>query len=344
MTNDARRQAALIPAGSVAKEEEMARLESNRKMGYYPTPSQTLSHILDWIRPASGGRCHLLDPCCGTGKALQHFITDSATTYGVELDLERVAEAQKRLHHAVQGSIFTARINPLGSMGLLYLNPPYDWEEGERLEMKFLKHAIKWLCTDGVLVFIIPGPVLHYEKYRTWIGRRFDEVVVLRVAEADYPAFKQVVLFGKKRKEILETGSVAPPQYLSIEDVTPNPYTVPPTGAPAVFQGVDTVTDEEILAYRPRLLREIESICKSSPEATRLSPVLPLRKGHLVSLLTAGILDGRVETADGPLIVKGFSDRVQSTHYEEDKEITRDTFSVGIRVIEPAKGVWYDIT
>jgi hypothetical protein len=74
-----------------------------------------------------------------------------------------------------------------------------------------------------------------------------------------------------------------------------------------------------------------------------LSPLLPLRKGHLTSLLTAGILDGVVDTVDGPMILKGFSDRSKSTYYEDDKEITHDTFSVGIRVIEPFKGVWYDI-
>jgi len=32
------------------------------------------------------------------------------------------------------------------------------------------------------------------------------------------------------------------------------------------------------------------------------------------------------------------SDRSKSTCYEDDKEITHDTFSVGIRVIEPHKG------
>src|SRR5208337_5182014 len=90
-------------------------------------------------------------------------------------------------------------------------------------------------------------------------------------------------------------------------------------------------------------VREIESITRQCDEATQLSPLLPLRKGHLTSLLTAGILDGVVDTVDGPMILKGFSDRAKSTYYEDDKEIIHDTFSVGIRVIEPRKGVWYDI-
>jgi len=46
----------------------MARLESNKKMGYYPTPKQTLRVIENWI--SAGYNTNFLDPCCGEGKAL----------------------------------------------------------------------------------------------------------------------------------------------------------------------------------------------------------------------------------------------------------------------------------
>ena len=74
-----------------------------------------------------------------------------------------------------------------------------------------------------------------------------------------------------------------------------------------------------------------------------MRPILPLRKGHLVSLITAGIIDGRIESADGPMILKGFHERKESKQIEQNVEIVRDTFNVGIRVLEPEKGVWYDI-
>lgn len=264
-------------------------------------------------------------------------------THGVELDAQRATAARENLRFAVQGSIFDARINPLGSIGLLYLNPPYDWDEGERVEMRFLKAAHRWLSTDGVLVFIVPEVVFLYEKHRNWIGQHFCDTRIVRATKADYPAFRQVVLFGKKRKERLETGTVVSPPYPHMEDAEVTPYAVPLTSGPSVFQGTDSVTDEEIACHWPNVVREIASICRKSDTTTQLSPLLPLRKGHLTSLLTAGILDGRVETADGPMILKGFSDRAKSTYCEDDKEITHDTFSVGIRVIEPHKGVWYDI-
>jgi hypothetical protein len=261
----------------------------------------------------------------------------------MELDAHRAVEAGEKLRFAAQGSIFDTRINPLGSMGLLYLNPPYDWDNGERLEMKFLKHAHKWLCTDGVLVFIVPELIFLYDKHRSWIGQYFSDIRVVRVARDDYPAFKQVVFFGKKRKERHEAGRMASPPYPYIDDLDPAEYMVPLTEGPKVFQGTDTVTDEEVIGHWANVIREIASICKQSSVTSQLSPLLPLRKGHLTSLLTAGILDGRVDTVDGPMILKGFSDRTKSTYYEDDKEITHDTFSVGIRVIEPFKGVWYDI-
>ncbi|OPY58979.1 MAG: hypothetical protein A4E57_04792 [Syntrophorhabdaceae bacterium PtaU1.Bin034] len=326
----------------------MARLESSAKMGYYPTPQHTLSRILDWIafqRPAGPKGNHMLDPCCGTGEALQAFRSKDpdVTTYGIELDAHRAVEAREKLRFAAQGSIFDARINPLGSMGLLYLNPPYDWDNGERLEMKFLKHAHKWLCADAVLIFIVPELIFLYEKHRNWIGQHFSDIAMMRVARDDYPAFKQVVLFGKKRKERHEAGRMASPPYPYIDDTDAAEYMVPPTGGPEIFQGTDTVTDEEVIGHWPNVIREIASICHRCDMQSQLSPLLPLRKGHLTSLLTAGILDGKVDTADGPMILKGFSDRAKSTYYEDDKEITHDTFSVGIRVIEPFKGVWYDI-
>ena len=194
-----------------------------------------------------------------------------------------------------------------------------------------------------MLVFLVPELIFSYEKHRNWIGQHFHDVRVVRVTKADYPAFKQVLLFGKKRSERRETGTIEQLTYPHIEDVEASTYVIPLTNGPGVFQGTDTITDEEVMNHWPSVVREIESITRQRDESTQLSPLLPLRKGHLTSLLTAGILDGNVDTVDGPMILKGFSDRAKSTYYEDDKEITHDTFSVGIRVIEPLKGVWYDI-
>jgi len=119
---------------------------------------------------------------------------------------------------------------------------------------------------------------------------------------------------------------------------------IPLTEGPGVFQSGKGVSPEEIEKYRPLFMREVRKLI-GSRDGFRLKPLLPLRKGHLVALLTAGILDGKVETSDGRFIlVKGFSDRITTTWTDEEsgKEITRNTYSVGVRVMEDG-GRWYDI-
>jgi hypothetical protein len=205
----------------------MARLESNKKMGYYPTPKETLRVIERWINAGYG--TNFLDPCCGEGKAISHVSNFRVTTWGVELDVERALKSSEFLNEIIQSSIFGAKITPK-SMGLLWLNPPYDHaENGERVEMQFLKHSIQWLCDDGILVFIVPEPVLQKEQYRDWIGQHFYDIAVVRITRNDYPRFKQVVMFGKKRsKRIAGTGeAISPPPYAHIEDVETRQYTVP---------------------------------------------------------------------------------------------------------------------
>lgn len=326
----------------------MARLASDAKMGYYPTPYETLRVISRFLNINYEGSVYLLDPCCGEGEALWEIANPfgwRATSYGVELDAKRVVGASGVLSHVVQCSTFDVRINPLGCMGLLWLNPPYGSEGGERYEMKFLKHSAKWLCKDGVVVYLVPEPLLEKEKDRQWIAQNFYDCQVFRFHREDYPRFKQVVLFGKKREGVTSDGlRIPPPPYSHIEDVTMCDicYTIPVTDGPEVFQGSDSVTDEEVLSNRSRLIEEVAKITGSIEGIGKIHPLLPLRKGHLVALLTAGFLDGRIETSDGAIWVKGFTDRVSSVRIEDDKEITRHTYSVGIRVIEQG-GSWYDI-
>lgn len=323
----------------------MARLASDAKMGYYPTPSQTLDQISRFLE-AGREETNLLDPCCGEGEALYSLVLSlgQVSTYGVEQDAERAVKASGLIDRVVQGSIFDVRINPLGSMGLLWLNPPYGSEGGERFEMRFLKHSVKWLCQDGILVFLVPESLFDREKDRQWITQNFYYCRIFRFHREGYPRFKQVVLIGKRRAVVGE-GEIPPPPYPHIEDEESSldsPYMVPRTDGPQVFQGTDSVTNEEVLSNRSRLILEVMKLMENEDGLRKIRPLLPLRKGHLVTLLTAGFLDGRVETSEEPIWIKGFSDRTSFTRTEDDKEITCNTYSVGIRVLEEG-GKWYDI-
>jgi len=333
----------------------MARLESNFKMGFYPTPERTLVEISRLICFKRGkDSINLLDPCCGDGFALSCIRPSGSIrcrTWGVELDIERADAASKVLDESVQGSIFDAHIDPADSFGLLWLNPPYDSGiEGEREEMRFFKHSLKWLCKGGVLVFIVPERILADERNRKRISEDFYDCRALRVHRDDYPAFKQAVLFGKKRSGRVDIeASFPPPPYTHIEDAADFGdfpiYEASPSRGPEVFRCKDTVTGEEIERNRPQAESRIKHILSEREMVGAFRPLFPLRKGHLVSLITAGLLNGKVHNPDGSFIlIKGYSERVQSTRTEDDREITTDTYQVGIRVLDPRAGRWYDIT
>ena len=91
----------------------MARLEARKKMGFYPTPEETLLMICRKLHLTKGAT--LLDPCCGDGSAL-FSATNGYTevcTYGVELDTERTSIACQRLTNVISGSIYDTLIRPL---------------------------------------------------------------------------------------------------------------------------------------------------------------------------------------------------------------------------------------
>ena len=80
----------------------MARLGSQAKAGFYPTPESVcgqLKQLLDIEKDA-----RLLDPCCGEGKTLAALAAGSdAFTYGIELDHQRATEARTRISHLLWG-------------------------------------------------------------------------------------------------------------------------------------------------------------------------------------------------------------------------------------------------
>jgi len=121
----------------------MARLASQAKAGFYPTPDSVCELIKSKLSFEKDARA--LDPCCGKGRSLSRLASPHTITYGVELDHQRATEAKTRLFKAVWGDALTeARISSQ-AFGLLYLNPPYDTAinaihtDDKRLEHQFLR-------------------------------------------------------------------------------------------------------------------------------------------------------------------------------------------------------------
>ena len=189
------------------------RLAAQAKGGFYPTPGRVVEMIATLVDTprlsycSRGKTLRILDPCCGAGEALSQLAECLGRpnglpieTFGVELHRDRAEEARGILDHSLASDLFrTSMAN--GSFGLLYLNPPYDWDAGDekRVEHRFLTHCTRYLAEDGLLVFIVPRSRLavsarylatHYQTLRCWAFPRpereaYDQVVLMGYRKAD---------------------------------------------------------------------------------------------------------------------------------------------------------------
>jgi len=333
----------------------MARLASQIKMGYYKTPPDTLRWLKEKVRVNSNAI--LLDPCCGEGEAIASMALmerdnhpwkyrageQLCPMYGIELDNSRERASDARGIKTLCGSIYDSVVRPAECFSLLWLNPPYEYEKGERMEYLFLQKAHNWLRSGGLLIYLVPEHILQNPKVVRFITRRYTDIRVYRFTRDEYPVFKQVALFGVKAEKESEGGTL-PTEYPYIEDTEGDyRYTIPSGKEPTVFE-LKGMTEEEIVLLRRDSIKDITNALQGTEDEIGrvLSPIFPLKKGHLVSLLMSGVLNGRL-TED--VIFKCFTRRDRTEHeIEEDgknKKITLDTYVSGIRVVE--RGRWYDV-
>src|ERR1039458_2979228 len=170
------------------------------RMGYFPLPLSEAQRIRKFLlspdRPSSA-----LDPWVGDGRAFE-AITNGADVfrYGIELDAYRAEQARQRIPNIVQGNTLEVQC-PVECLGLLYLNPPYDWTLGpadsRRTEQTFLTHTYRWLKSGGVLLFVIPGDRLA--ECGQILSTHFRDVRVYRLESPECVRYKQVVLIGARR-------------------------------------------------------------------------------------------------------------------------------------------------
>jgi len=124
-----------------------------------------------------------------------------ARRYGIEIDANRAEQATRLGIDTLPANTMDVRC-PAESLSLLYLNPPYDFETGQtnnqRLELVFLEHTYRWLKPGGVLLFVIPQPQLR--PCARILSEHFSDLSVFRLTEPASVQYKQVALFGVRRK------------------------------------------------------------------------------------------------------------------------------------------------
>ena len=304
------------------------RLAAQAKGGYYPTPDRIVDMIGGLMRQPYGyhnaakASIRALDPCCGPGEALGRLTgllrqgsTAAVETYGVELHKERAEEATERLDHVLPADAFQTSIAN-GAFGLLFLNPPYDWEQDDkkRVEHAFLTHCTRYLVDGGVLVFIVPRQRLavsarflstHYTRVRCWAfpdpeREVFDQVVLMAIRRSDpspdSSTEAQIREWAEGEPETLTHSqyTVFYPPVTAAGDILFTRRTVDPVAAAAEARRSGLWTNPQIT----------DALWPAREDRTR--PLMPLRRGHMAMLVAAGFLDNLQLEADGQhILVKG---------------------------------------
>lgn len=336
----------------------MARLASQMKMGYYRTPEVVVNQIKKILNIQPGAR--LLDTCCGEGDALSIIASGTeAVTYGMELDKERHDVASKVLDNALWGdSLYELRASRKG-FNLLWLNPPYDHEEGdddresERLEIRFLEKQWDLLADTGVLVYIVP--FCSVKKCSSFLNRRCSNLEILSFPLAEYGDFNQVALLCTKEKpskgEAEHNASIF--GGLDAMEFWEAPELLKTTEEAGYLYRYEVSASDDDIYFRSVRLNPDEAVQKidKSPlwdrvmqrifpalDGAKINPLMPLREGHLAMLLASGMMNGEVTGNNGTrLVVKGSVKKEVVCSYEEtedvEKHVETDRYAITVRAI-----------
>ena len=342
------------------------RLAAQAKGGYYPTPERVVDLIADLIHTPTGyyyrerESLRILDPCCGAGDALQRLVEGlsrpnalSMETFGIELHRDRAEEAEARLDHVLAADLFATSIAN-GAFGLLFLNPPYDYDsEDKRTEHAFLTQTTRYLAEDGLLVFIVPRQRLavsarylstHYGRIRCWAfpdpeREVFDQVALMGYRKADpvpdATAESMVLEWAVGEPEPLRSHAYTEftPSTTPVGDILFTTRTVDPVAAAAEARRSGLWASTEIT----------DTLWPASDNRTR--PLMPLRRGHMAMLVAAGFLNNLVLEADGRrILVKGrTSKEMVMVEDAPEKEVHREKLNTTVVALDLDDGQIEDI-
>ena len=342
------------------------RLAAQAKGGFYPTPSRVVDLIAEQIQPPARydqrnpKTLRILDPCCGAGEAAAQLAgcldgpnAIPIETHGVELHRDRAAEAESRLDRVLAADLFaTSMAN--GAFGLLYLNPPYDFDsEDRRTEHAFLTHCTRYLAEGGLLVFIVPKQRLavsarylstHYGRLRCWAFPEperdaFDQVVLMAYRKPDPvpDAYAEDRILRWAQGEPPTLPSRAYPEFRAPTapggDILFATRTVDPVAAAAEARRSGLWTNTEIT----------DTLWPARDNRTR--PLMPLRRGHMAMLVAAGFLDNLcLEADDRRILVKGrTSKEMQLVEDSPEREVHRERLRTTVVALDLDDGEITDI-
>ena len=342
------------------------RLAAQAKGGYYPTPDRVVDMIAGLIQAPYtygnvGKTLRVLDPCCGGGNAAARLADRLGThgavpveTYGVELHRDRACEAEKLLDRALAADLFATSIANR-AFGLLYLNPPYDFDSGEdrRVEHAFLTQCTRYLTDGGLLVFIVPRQRLAVSA--RYLSTHYRRMECRSFPDPEREVFDQVALFAYRKADpspdAYAEGLVREWAEGEPEPLRPGSHAEfraePTPGGDVLFatRSVDPVAAASE-ARRTGLWASTEITDSLWPaKDNRTRPLMPLRRGHLAMLVAAGFLDNLVLEADGRrILVKGRTGKeMKQVEDSPRREVHRERLRTTVVALDLEDGEITDI-
>ena len=322
----------------------MARLESEGKGGYYPTPPEEMELIVKGLKAYKGESITLLDPCAGEGDALQLMAKRleeaygcHTTTYGIELEKSRAKRAEQKLDHVLDCGYEETRMSH-ESFSAMYLNPPFAQLKGKRLEEIFLKDLTgDYLPAGGTLIMNIPQYVIR--DVASTLASRFIDIRVFRFTDqnGNYDRYKQVIIYAKRRQKGLRStqerlyreriekelvnfsflGKDALTPLNKIEGISVSYSIEKAPKAVELFQSMKVEPTEVIASqissgHFDKVMQKMSSL-EITSTTRNIRPALPLKYTHIAAAISAGALPEGM----GSHMLVGVTKRIQ----EEKKAI-----------------------
>lgn len=133
--------------------------EVSKDLQFYPTPRAAIDHILKRILLPANAK--ILEPSCGDGALLDAMNNGDRDLFGIEYDAGRAQQARGKGHKVLTANFLEVEPQPVYDR--VVMNPPFSGTH----YVKHVKHAMKFLKPDGVLITILPASAWYEHKLLT---------------------------------------------------------------------------------------------------------------------------------------------------------------------------------
>ncbi len=284
----------------------MMHIQGRSISGFYPTPPSVLETIGSLITNTAQHPGRLLDPCAGNGIPLHYLAqTWNLSPYGIELDRQRAGQCRSGTASILHSDAKFCEVSR-EAFSSLFLNPPYDFAgQGVRTEELWLKRWTPMLQPDGLLIYIIQEHQFS-ETILYYLSNYYRDVSLFRFPREEYRAFNQAVFIGRRVRTPNPSETVKRQLWRQLRsnnlpELTTHAtsqYTVPPLLLRGEITFKTTWIDPTEIyaeAHDHGLWKDPQvTDLLTFHQHTTISPLLPLRKGHLTRLITAGLYNNTV--------------------------------------------------